>query len=212
MVTLAQRLLNRRLGSVMSVEESGEFSERMRLAIADLQAHERITTERDMIGPRTWATLGLRVNAMRQMTLVPQQEDEDCWAAAAAMALGLPSTMGVEDIVPPPGTDIGGFRTLRSAEMVASRFFWMAVPAPSSMAGLLGVAGGRAGWFAGTTDTGQPHAVAFAGAVGDGSDDATFMLVCDPLPRGLGSTYYTTYGRPFGTGAGLFTPAAFIVV
>jgi hypothetical protein len=210
-VQLAQRLLNRRMGGAMSADESGEFSERMRRVLAEFQKRERITTERDMIGSRSWAALGLRIEFAHPLALIPQADEDGSWAAAAAMAMYLPSALGLSGIVPPPGFDLGGLSTLRSMEMLATRYFWKAMPAPPSAGELLFHAAGRPAWLAGSLDSGRHHAVAVAGAFGDGANDTTFLQILDPGPVGVGSTYYTLYSGSIGTGEGVFTPRALAV-
>lgn len=212
-VTLAQRLLNRRMGGgTMGLDETGEYGERMRRVLAEFHKRERITTERDVIGAHTWSALGLGFDVNHGLPLIPLIEDEGAWAAAAAMAAGLPSVVGFEEIVPPPGVDLGGFRSLRALESLAGRFFWSVSPAPRSTGELLSLCQGRPAWLAGTTETGRGHGVTIAGAMGDGSDDATYLLVNDPLPYGIGWAGYVTYrGGTFETGGGQFTPAALVV-
>jgi len=212
-VTLAQRLLNRRLGGgTLGVDETGEYGDRTRLAVAEFQKRQRITAEPDTIGSHTWAALGLTVDVSHTVPLVPQLDEDGSWAAAAAMAMRLPSIMGFEEIVPPPGVDLGGFRTMSALQSLAGRFFWSVDTAPLSTGMLLSLANRRTAWLAGTTDTGSNHAVTITGAMGDGTDNTTFLLISDPKPIGIGSTYPVAYSsNGFETGGGRFKPLVLVV-
>lgn len=210
-VRLAQRMLNRRMGGASAVDESGEFSERTRRVLAEFQRRERITTERDRIGSRTWSALGLRIETEHALALISQTDEDGSWAAAAAMTMQRPSALGLEDIVPPPGFDLGGVRTLGTLESLATRYFWAAYPAPQTAGELIFRAGGKPVWLAGTLDSGISHAVAVAGATGDGGSDTTYFRMLDPRPFGIGSTHYAFYARSFPLTDGIFTPLALVV-
>ena len=207
-VQLLQRLINlQRRASALS--EDGVFGPLTKAQVAAFQTSKRLSPD-SIVGPNTWRALDLTIDISHPVRLFPQPTNMTCWSAAATMLFGNMS-------VGPGGaavTPSGGLASSHANVEAFARAFGLTMHAPMTwtvqgFAGLL-----RRGplWVAGVQPLGSPtaiqsgHAVVVPSMWGNGDSDGrgTMLLIHDPWPPGVGSTYGVFYGEriagsPLGT-------------
>jgi hypothetical protein len=196
-IKLLQRLLNlKRRATVLS--EDGAFGPRSDAEVRSFQSANRLTAD-GVVGPNTWRALGLTIDIDHRVTLFPQPTNMTCWSAAATMLFGNIS-------VGPGGaavTPSGGLQSAHANVEAFARAFGLTIHAPMTwtvqgFAALL-----RRGplWVGGVQPLGSPaatqsgHVVVVGSMWGNGDADGTMLLIYDPWPPGIGSTYGVFYGE-----------------
>jgi hypothetical protein len=204
-VRLLQRLINlERRATVLA--EDGSFGPLTNGAVRSFQSSRRLTL--GAVGPDTWRALGITIHIDHHVVLFPQPSNMTCWSAAATMLFGNMS-------VGPGGAAVspsGGLNSAQANVEAFARAFGLTVQPPMTwtvqgFAGLL-----RRGplWVGGVQPLGSPtaiqsgHVVVVGSMWGNGSPDGTMLLIYDPWPPGVGSTYGVFYGEriagsPLGT-------------
>jgi hypothetical protein len=207
-VKLLQRLINLQHSANVLVED-GAFGPLTKGKVSAFQTSKRLTPD-SIVGPNTWRALGITVDINHPVTLFPQPTTMTCWSAAATMLFGNMSVGPGGAVITPTG----GLASAHANVEAFARAFGLTIHAPMSwtvqgFASLL-----RPGplWVGGVQPLGSPtaiqsgHVVVVGSMWGNGNSDGkgTMLLVYDPWPPGVGSTYGVFYndritGSPLGT-------------
>ncbi len=197
-VQLAQRLLNRqlrRLPGFVRLREDGAFGQRTAAAVARFQSISNVTTERGVIGPRTWRALGLTIDIDKRVGMRAQHYDMGCWSAAAAMVLDRDMSVSSGDAQ--LGVSFGLLPSVENVTRFAQQFGWTVEGPPADVRSLAAILHVTPIWVAGIVtldDGGQGgHVVVISGAWGDGSPFGTQIRIHDPWPVNEGAVTITSY-------------------
>jgi hypothetical protein len=207
-VKLLQRLMNLRKGGG-ALAEDGIFGPLTKGAVQAFQTKKNLAPD-SVVGPKTWMALGITIDINHFVTPFPQTTNMTCWSAAATMLFGNMSAG--------PGgaalTTDGGLESGYENVKVFADAYNLTMHAPMtwtvpSFAAML-----RRGplWVGGVQPLGSPtaiqsgHVVVVGSMWGNGNGDGkgTMLLIYDPWPPGVGSTYGVFYGdriagSPLGT-------------
>jgi hypothetical protein len=195
-VKLLQRLLNlERRASVLA--EDGAFGALTAAEVKAYQSSHRLTPD-GIVGMNTWRALGVTIEIDHPVRLFPQPTNMTCWSAAATMLVGNMSVGPGGAVITPSG----GLGPAHDNVAAFARAFGFTMHAPMTwtvqgFAGLL-----RRGplWVGGVQPLGSPtaiqsgHVVVVGSMWGNGDADGTMLLIYDPWPPGMGSTYGVFYG------------------
>lgn len=195
-VKLLQRLLNlERRASILA--EDGIFGAHTSREVKAFQSGKHLTPD-GMVGPRTWGALSIKIEIDHRVTLFPQPTNMTCWSAAATMLFGNMSVGAGGAVVTPSGGLASSFANVQAF----SRAHGLTMHAPMSWTtqGLASLLRRGPLWVAGVQPLGSPtaiqsgHAVVIGSMWGNGSAEGTMILIYDPWPPGVGSTYGVFYG------------------
>ena len=200
-VGLLRRLLNRKLAPSPNLPEANVFGARYNGAVAQVdfgplmdravrqfQTSKRLVCD-GIVGPRTWAALGVTMDINRTVTLSSQPSNDTCYAAAATMVLGPSASVSYNPGPTPAGTAPDDHWAQSFHQLFSWQLQYGISPMPQALAGFLG---SGAFWFAGNLPfpTGPSyHAVVCAAMWGDGDSDRTMLLIYDPWPPNVGEIY-----------------------
>jgi hypothetical protein len=192
-VRLLQRLLNKkRMTAAPPLREDGIFGGDTRAAVVAFQTRERIAPD-GIVGPTTWARLGLTIDITHPVTKYGQPTDMTCWSAAATMILGGNLSVG-------PGratlSFLGGLEPApHNVEVFGRGLGWrMYYPQTWTVRGLAELLRRKPAWAVGggtTPKGGWLHAIVLSGLWSDGAEDGsgTMLRIHDPWPPGVGNVY-----------------------
>ncbi len=189
-VVLLQRLLNKK-GVRPKLVEDGVFGPNTRSAVVSCQARERIAQD-GIVGPITWARLGLTIDIDHPVKLFSQQTRSTCWSAAATMVEGTEQSIGG----PQFRTDEDGRLLLEYVEDLrefARTMGWeFHRYSPSEVTALAGLMKNRPVLV--VTRWGRSlHAIVFSALWSDGTKDGTLLRIHDPWPPNSGRVYGSFY-------------------
>ena len=194
-VKLLQRLLN--LAHPKKVlTEDGIFGPRTNKEVKAFQSAKNLNPD-GIVGPRTWGALKITIDIDQHVILFPQPTDRTCWSAAATMLFGNIS-VGPGDAAVTPN---GGLESTQANVQAFARAHGLTMHPPMSwtIRGLADLLRRGPLWVAGVQPLGSPkaiqsgHAVVIGSMWGNGSADGTMLLIYDPWPPGVGSTYGVFY-------------------
>lgn len=193
---LLQRLLNlERRAKVLTEDES--FGPLTNGEVKAFQSGKRLTPD-GVVGPNTWRALDTAIDIDHRVTRFPQPTNMTCWSAAATMLFGNMSVGSGGAVVTPAG----GLGSAQANVEAFARAFGLTVHAPMTwtVQGLAGLLRRGPLWVGGVQPLGSPtaiqsgHVVVVGSMWGNGSAEGTMLLIYDPWPRGVGSTYGAFYG------------------
>lgn len=220
-VYFLQRLLNkaasRSPGGPKRIAEDGRFGGETEAAVRAFQALPRALRLKldGVVGPLTWAALGVSVEIDHRITLRAQRTDWNCWQAAATMvaeARGRPISVATS----PRHMQYylaSGLPGNQADVQLARELGWRQLSHSPSLPELISIMGRTPIYVAGLlTAIGGAHAVAFGGLYSDGNPDGTVIKVYNPSPIGIGSIhqfFYTDMVSPISGSP--FVPRDFLV-
>jgi len=171
-----------------------DFGPRTEAAVGTFQRSKRIKDD-GIVGPITWGKLGLTIDINPVINLVSQPTSDTCYAAAASMVVGPAAAMSFDPGPVPPGVQPDDHWARSFSQQFRSwRLEYGMSPVPRGLAAFL-----RCGafWFAGNLPfpTGPSyHAVVVGAMWGDGTANATMLLIYDPWPVNRGEVYGIIFG------------------
>jgi len=196
-VKLLQRLLNLEHRRRVATED-GIFGPRTHGEVNAFQSGKRLKPD-GIVGPLTWRALNITVDIEHRVILFPQPTNMTCWAAAAAMLFGSNMSIGAGSAVISPS---GGLGSAQANVEGFARAYGLTMHAPMTWTtqGFAGLVRRGPLWVGGVQPLGSPtaiqsgHVVVVGSMWGNGSADGTMLLIYDPWPPRVGSTYGVFYG------------------
>jgi hypothetical protein len=218
-VWLLQRYLNRWVtrtnGRLRPVNEDGRFGNQSEAAVRRFQAQTTRPrlAEDGVVGPRTWAALGLNVEIDHPVRLIPQNSSWSCWNAAITM---ISETRGVRQSIM-TGPDhmqyylTSGMSGVAADQALARELGWRVLDHSPELQELISILR-RTPIYVGGRLTASSHAVVFGGLFSDGTPDGTMIKVYNPAPLGKGlihPMWYLQWVSPISGSS--FVPFSFLV-
>ncbi len=214
-VLIAQRLLNEAImAGVISnaiLTMDGKFGDKTLLAVKAFQKAKKLSVD-GVVGPDTFAALGLLKNIDHPVKLRGQKSKMGCWAGATAMLNG-----GVAPPVVTAQLEANGALKATDANVQAwandSNCIFMA--APQTPAKLIGSIARAPMWIGGQvkghSSGAQLHAIVIGGVYSyNFSGLEVVFKVYDPWPVGRGTIYFAKGSKIELEDAGTFTPHWFL--
>lgn len=196
-VKLLQRLLNERRsaapggrGSHKPLNDDGIFGP---LTEGELNAlmGTKVTT------PQVWTSLGVTIDITHPVRLVGQPTNMTCWSAAATMLFGNMSVGPGNASLSTSGGLNSGYANV--ASFAASHNLQMHPPRTWTVQGLAALLRRGPLWVGGVQPVGRGgtnggHAVVIGAMWSNGDPRTTMLMIHDPWPPRVGSTYGAFYG------------------
>jgi hypothetical protein len=208
-VKLLPRLINLQGGAPRPAED-GVFGPKTTAEVGAFQSRQHLAAD-GIVGPNTWRGLGMKVEIDHPVVLVAQPTNMTCWSAAATMLFQGRMSVGAGGAVTAAG---GGLASAHANVAGFARAHGLTMHAPNtwSVDGLAALVRRGPLWVGGVQPLGWPTAppsghVVVIGSMwsnGHGDGRGTMLLIYDPWPRQVGSTYGVFYGdriasSPWGT-------------
>jgi Putative peptidoglycan binding domain len=207
---VAQRLVNMNMqADDVGLDEDGKFGPLTEAAVRRFQKRTGYLVADGIVGPKTFAALGLKTRALHNVHLRSQRRGGLCWSAAASMLLGGIPPEPVEAKVNARGALVD---TDANVEILGDELGWdylpFATPDDKLVPALLRAPlwmGGDSVNTRGTAD--YIHALILGGwfAYEWGGGFQEVMKIFDPWPPGSGRIYLMAFDNPMLPGRHKFS-------
>lgn len=166
----------------------GIFGPETERAVRALQRRRAGLTVDGVVGPRTWAALGLRDSREHPIQLFGQPTGMTCWSAAATMILG--TNMSVGQGAAATGPQGGLSPSIENVTTFGQGLGWRMPNATPTVPALVAMLMRTPLWLGVQHSSGR-HAVVLSGVYSDGetSGGGTMVRIHDPWPQGRGAVY-----------------------